>query len=247
MASVGFQFKHFYIEHSQCAMKVGTDSIMLGSWIVPQASKNILDIGTGSGLLALMLAQKTAEDCNILGIDIDSNAVLQAQINAKNSPWEPRLTFVHLPLQTLRQHSALAQKFDLIMCNPPYFAENHKTNQQNAAKQNMPRIQARQVSALTHTELLQQVDFHLAQSGSFYCVLPSDTSNAFIEKALKQGLFLQHQIQVRSTEGAKIIRQMMKFSRYSTQAQCDNLVIYTQPKQYSQQYIELCKAYYLRF
>lgn len=76
--SSGFRFKQFYIEHSRCAMKVGTDSIMLGSWLQPESANTILDIGTGSGLLAIMLAQKTPDTCHVTGIDIDSNAVLQA-------------------------------------------------------------------------------------------------------------------------------------------------------------------------
>lgn len=240
----GFQFKQFFVGHGQCAMKVGTDSIMLGSWIEPLQAKNILDIGTGSGVLALMLAQKTTDDCTIYGIDIDPEATQQAHINGQNSPWKNRVSFANTALQQLQHSHVLPQSFDLIMSNPPYFTENIKTNVQNEDKK---REQARQSTTLSHLELLHYVDLHLVQTGYFYCVLPADSSAAFISQASQKNLFLTEQLHVKSTKNARIIRHILKFSRYSSQVHCDDITIYTQPSQYSSQYIELCSAYYLRF
>jgi tRNA1Val (adenine37-N6)-methyltransferase len=243
----GFQFKQFYIEHSQCAMKVGTDSIMLGSWINPEQAQTVLDIGTGSGLLAVMLAQKAANNCKIYGLDIDPIAVKQAQENGQNSPWYSKLNFAHLALQDLQYQLHWPQCFDLILSNPPYFVQNSKTNQQNSLNTQSQRVQARQVASLEHLELLKYVNTHLTEKGLFYCILPVQVSTAFIEQAAKQNLFLAHQMQVKSTKDGKMTRQLMKFSRYSTQTQYDELVIYSAPKQYSANYIELCQAYYLQF
>lgn len=228
-------------------MKVGTDSIMLGSWINPGSAPNILDVGTGSGLLALMLAQKTPASCKIYGLDIDLNAIKQAQLNSYNSLWHNRLHFSQLALQDLHNHTQWPQQFDLIMSNPPYFAVNPGSNQQNIHKADTPRVQARQLVSLNHLELIQSVNTHLTQNGYFYCIIPADVSEAFIAQAGQQGLFLAQQLQVQSTKNGKIIRQIMKFSRYSVETHYDDLLIYAQAKQYSAQFMQLCRAYYLRF
>jgi tRNA1Val (adenine37-N6)-methyltransferase len=247
LLNTGFQFKQFFIEHSLCAMKVGTDSILLGSWIQPEQAQNVLDIGTGSGLLAVMLAQKTTSNCQLYGIDIDPDAVKQAQINGLLSPWPDKLHFAHVALQDLQYQSHWPQQFDLIVSNPPYFAQNPSSNQQNIQQHDQPRINARQVSCLAHSELLKYVNIHLSDRGTFTCILPADISAKFILQAQQQQLFVVHQLQVQSVIGGKITRQILKFSRYSGETLYDNLFIYSQAKQYSSQYIELCRDYYLRF
>ncbi|MEP7704526.1 methyltransferase [Paraglaciecola sp. 25GB23A] len=243
----GFQFKQFFIEHSLCAMKVGTDSILLGSWIKPEQAQNVLDIGTGSGLLAVMLAQKTTYSCQLYGIDIDPDAVKQAKINGLLSPWPNKLNFAHVALQDLRHQRHWPQQFDLIVSNPPYFAQNPSSNQQNIQQHDQARINARQVSCLAHSELLKYVNVHLSDRGTFICILPADICAKFIQQAQQQQLFVVHQLQVKSIVGGKITRQILKFSRYSSETLYDNLLIYSQAKQYSSQYIELCRDYYLRF
>ena len=243
----GFQFKQFYIQHSQCAMKVGTDSIMLGSWIEPGSAQQILDIGSGSGLLAIMLAQKSASQARILGIDIDQDAVNQAQINASNTIWADRLAFASIPLQTLCKHTEHAQLYDLIVSNPPYFAVNSTSNQQNQHAAHSKRINARQTTTLDALSLLYAVNTHLADAGCFYCVLPSENVEFFVAHASSLGLHNNAQLQVQSRPDGKIVRVLLKFSRYFSCTQINRLTIYDQGTHYSQAYIDLCKAYYLRF
>ena len=135
---MGFKFKQFTIEHDKCAMKVGTDSIMLGSWVHTNNAQRILDIGTGSGLLSIMLAQKTQDTCLIDGIDIDAEAILQAEGNAKNCPWSERLTFQHTSIQLFSVETG----YDLIVSNPPYFPVNLSANKIHSIPN---RLNARQM------------------------------------------------------------------------------------------------------
>ncbi|WP_340677135.1 methyltransferase domain-containing protein [Paraglaciecola sp.] len=243
----GFQFKQFYIEHSRCAMKVGTDSIMLGSWLEADNALNILDIGTGSGLLALMLAQKSILRARILGIDIDPQAIEQAKVNGENSPWAEKLAFAPLAVQELQTVATYPQSFDLIVSNPPYFPLNLTANQQNEHKADRQRIQARQTTSLDHKELLKYVNIHLSDGGCFYCVLPIDVGDKFVVEAVLYGLHLQQQLQVQTHASGKLTRLLLKFSRNKSSPQINKLTIYDKDKHYSQAYMDLCNAFYLRF
>lgn len=245
--SSGFQFKQFFVDHSQCAMKVGTDSIMLGSWIELGKAQHILDIGCGSGILSLMVAQHSLPSSDILGIDIDNKAVQQATENANNSPWAKQLSFVQLAIQALKTYPQLRQTFDLIISNPPYFAVNTHSNQQNKVTETEQRVVARQTSNLAHNDLLESVCAHLHDEGCFYCVLPADVGLRFIEQAELFGLYNVEQLAVRASPEAKITRLLLKFSRKPKQTIIKHLTIYTKHTHYSDDYIKLCKAFYLRF
>ena len=246
-AKSGFQFKQFFIEHTHCAMKVGTDSIMLGSWIEPQQAKTILDIGTGSGLLAMMLAQKSLPETQLLGIDIDAAAIQQASQNALNCPWPNKLKFCQVALQGLAESAELTKQFDLIVSNPPYFAQNPKTNAQNKQTSDATRVVARQTAQLEHRDLIKFVNIHLAQEGCFYCVLPAQTSKDFIFIAEQHGLHVHEKLLVQSLPTAQISRVLLKFARSEICLQIKALTIYEQGTHYSEAYVNLCKAFYLRF
>lgn len=237
----GFQFKQFFIEHSACAMKVCTDSIMLGSWIQLSPSRlRMLDIGTGSGLLAIMLAQK-ANNCSVItGIDIDIEAIKQANTNAKFCPWVAQLKFEHVGLQRF----VAGSRFDLIVTNPPYFAVNRIAN---SYKTNSARIQARQTTELSHQDLLQNVGRLLAHEGIFYCVLPYDNINLFIQQAKTYGLFCSQHLQVRPNPEAPVLRSLLAFVKTETITVYSELNIYQEGREYSPEYIQLCKDYYLNF
>ncbi|PTT52789.1 tRNA1(Val) (adenine(37)-N6)-methyltransferase, partial [Aeromonas sp. HMWF014] len=112
----GFTFKQFHIEHDRCAMKVGTDGILLGAWAPVANASRVLDIGTGSGLIALMLAQRSRSDCLIDGVELDRDAATQARANVAASPWTSRVNIVENAIQDYR-----APPYDLIVSNPPYF------------------------------------------------------------------------------------------------------------------------------
>lgn len=248
MKRQGFQFKQFFIEHKDCAMKVGTDSIMLGSWvtcptcpdeIIPQ---QFLDIGTGSGLLAIMLAQKSPGRTCITGIDIDSDAIAQAKRNMANSPWSEKLIAQHISLQTFQKRE-VEQKFTLVISNPPYFNSPILSEEKHSQK----RVQARQTSELPHQTLLNNVAQLMADNGMFYCVLPSDVCEAFIGYANTVGLHLLKQLTVFSKPNTPALRELLAFGFAARAQRTDSLTIYTESHQYSADYIDLCKDYYLNF
>ncbi|WP_289028339.1 methyltransferase domain-containing protein [uncultured Paraglaciecola sp.] len=240
MEKKGFQFKQFFIEHTHCAMKVGTDSIMLGSWAEPNTSENILDIGTGSGLLAIMLAQKATDNCRIYGIDIDPIAIEQAKLNAKNCPWYQQLLFELRPLQALSSKCS----YDLIISNPPYFPINTAANKKQSKN---TRVHARQTITLEHQVLLAQVIENLAMDGRFYCVLPFDVALSFIESAQSMGLFCIKELQV-STQPQKLVtRALLAFSLKPAPRMTEKITIYNELGEYSEEYCLLCKDYYLNF
>ena len=237
---MGFKFKQFTIEHDACAMKVGTDSIMLGSWVQTNNAQRILDIGTGSGLLVLMLAQKTPSTCLIDGIDIDSSAISQANDNGKNCPWTQRLTFQHTSLQQY----AFVTDYDLIVSNPPYFPVNVSANKTQPAKN---RLHARQTIELDHPTLLQDVAKHLSDGGRFCCVLPLDIAKVFIVDAASVGLYCTQELQVQPNQQTAVTRLLLEFSRIKKVKTCEKMSIYNHLGHYSEEYVALCKDYYLNF
>lgn len=220
-------------------MKVGTDSIMLGSWAKPEAAQSILDIGTGSGLLAIMLAQNSRANCLILGVDIDATAIAQARENAAISPWANRLRFSQSSLQNWHT----GDKYDLIITNPPYF--NSPLARPSAAT--VARIAARQTLNLTHHQLITRVNELLSADGHFYCVLPVQNALILIQHALKLGLFCQRLLIVSARPDGEPIRYLMAFNRQASSQQIEHLAIYCQDQTYSPAYRSLCRAYYLNF
>ena len=149
-----FIFKQFKIQQDNTAMKVGTDGVLLGAWADSENATNILDIGTGTGLIALMLAQRNLK-ANITAIEIDEQASLQASENFNNSPWEIRLSIKNLKLQDF----VVEEKFDLIVSNPPFF---NNTFQANSSERNI----ARQTETLSFNELLKNTASLLSENGA---------------------------------------------------------------------------------
>ncbi len=221
-------------------MKVGTDSIMLGSWVNIENTQTILDIGTGSGLLAIMLAQKATVDCRIVGIDIDSQAITQAKFNGEQCPWSKQVSFVKSSLQQYNCEIA----FDLIVCNPPYFVINQTANLQNNKTQ---RVTARQTTELTHADLLTLSEQHLSPYGRFCCVLPADIDNEFVALAAKVGLYCVNQMAVKSKPEGKIIRYLYEFSKKPKELSYSDINIHNVNGGYSAEYQNLCKQFYLNF
>jgi tRNA1Val (adenine37-N6)-methyltransferase len=221
-------------------MKVGTDSIMLGSWIQTNNAQNILDIGTGSGLLSIMLSQKAQDTCLIDGIDIDATAITQAKSNANNCPWEKQLTFQHISLQQFPS----VRDYDLIVSNPPYFPINLRANKIQSVQS---RKSARQTIDLDHKTLLQEVMKHLSEYGRFCCVLPIDVAKTFIKSAQEIGLYCTRELQVQPKHQTPVTRLLLEFSRIKTLKISEKLSIYNHLSQYTEEYKKLCKDYYLNF
>lgn len=224
-------------------MKVGTDGILLGSWVASKAHHNALDIGTGSGLLAIMIAQKVNSECHILGIDIESSALEQATENGNNCPWAAQLSFAHCALQDLDNR----QQFDLIVSNPPFFTGNclsEKAN--NANPMGTRRRLARHDNSLTLPELLKHVHRLLTGDGKFYCVLPAEFPTLDSELA-DASLFVEKRLLVQSVKHKPAKRQLLCISKHLVQTQTSTLVIQTRQGQYTDQYQDICRDYYLNF
>lgn len=262
---MGFQFKQFKVEDSQCAMKVGTDSIILGSWVSTQKhvqknieslgpdrpinSTQILDIGTGSGLLALMMAQKFANSdgsniARIVAIDIEQSAVEQAEQNFSASPWGEFLKALLMPLQTFSPES----KFDLIISNPPYFeTQQFSAKELQSKNTSSARKAARYQSELSLKDLLNGVERLLAPYGVFYCILPADLEGEVNRALQERELSVQQTLSVQSLPTKPVSRKAFAIGFEKKNLVDERLVIYQSHGVYSQEYRELAKNFYLNF
>lgn len=238
MPSTSFAFKQFIIKQDKCAMKVGTDAVLLGAWVFPNGSKQILDIGTGTGVVALMLAQKT--DAHIDAIDLDENAVIQANQNASESKFSNQLSVLHFSLQ---EYVKIAnKKYNLIVTNPPYFEQSLKSSDEQ-------RSFARHAHVLPFEELIDGVIKLLDNKGKFCLILPTLEAEKFRAMAQKKGLFLSKLLRVKSKISKDIDkRHLMQFEFTPTEFSETTIAIeYDERHQYTEDYIHLTKDYYLNF
>lgn len=232
----GFQFKQFYVGHDRCAMKVGTDSIMLGSWVNPGTALRILDIGTGSGLLALMMAQSSQSGSSILGIDVEPQAISQARDNALHGPWANKLSFRNVALQEL----PAKPEYDLIISNPPYFPHQHNID--------FARHKARLTTDLSHHNLATITAKLLADNGRFCCILPYQAVETFLTDAEHAGLYLHRRMEVRTQPDKSVSRVMLELALTAcSQVKNETIVIQQQAGHYTQAYQKLCQAFYVNF
>ncbi|MEG9500086.1 tRNA1(Val) (adenine(37)-N6)-methyltransferase [Mannheimia indoligenes] len=232
--SNGFQFKQFFIQHDKCAMKVNTDGILLGAIAHIRNVQQILDLGTGSGLIAVMLAQRTNNNCNITALELELNAYQQAVKNAENSAWANRITVLQGDVM-LQQFE---QKFDLIVSNPPYFADS-------LASRNMQRDLARAVQQHTHLDWLIQAKSWLAEKGRITLILPTDTAEKLISQSLEIGLHCVEQWRIFTKSGKTAKRMIVSFSLQAQVYEQKSLVIYDENNQYTAEFKALTQAFYL--
>lgn len=230
-----FSFKQFTIHHDRCAMKVGTDGVLLGAWADVSAARRILDIGTGTGLIALMIAQRNP-DARIIGIDIDEGAVEQARENIANSPWKDR---VEAALQNVCTYRP-SMPFDVIVSNPPYFVNSLKCpdNQRNTA---------RHTDSLDFESLISSASRLLSSEGTFSVIIPTDGMEAFLVSASPRGLHLSRRTWVHTKPEAFPKRVLLAFSR-SAEKDCveSHLVIELSRHVYSEEYTALTRDFYLK-
>lgn len=233
-----FCFKQFTIEQNNAAMKVGTDGVLLGSWADCKNSKMILDIGTGTGLIAIMLAQRF--NSNIHGIEIDISAYIDAKKNIALCKWENRITVENISLQEycLKNNN----KFDSIVCNPPYFKDSFKANSTS-------RNNARHDDNLNLNTLFFHASDLLNHNGSFHIIYPSDRYNDLVTTAGLHNLFPNKELYIKPTPDKPHKRIIISFSKYkSLNTQSSTLVIEDNGRhQYSDEYKELTKDFYLNF
>jgi tRNA1Val (adenine37-N6)-methyltransferase len=238
MPGTSFAFKQFIIKQDKCAMKVGTDAVLLGAWIIPNGSKQILDIGTGTGVVALMLAQKT--DATIDAIDIDENAYEQATQNVSESKFLSQISVIHSSLQTYSKSTD--KKYNLIVTNPPYFEQSLKSTDEQ-------RSFARHADVLPFEELIDGVIKLLDIKGKFCLILPTLEAEKFRVLAQKKGLFLSKLLRVKSKINKDTDkRHLMQFEFTPTEFSEKTIAIELDERhQYSDEYKELTKDYYINF
>lgn len=238
MPGTSFAFKQFIIKQDKCAMKVGTDAVLLGAWVFPNGSKQILDIGTGTGVVALMLAQKT--EAHIDAIDIDSNAYIQATQNVSESKFSHQISVIHSSLQDYSKTTD--RKYNLIVTNPPYFEQSLKSSDEQ-------RSHARHADVLPFEELIDGVIKLLDLKGKFCLILPTLEAEKFRALAQKRGLFLSKLLRVKSKVNKDTDkRHLMQFEFTPTEFSEKTIAIELDERhQYTDDYKQLTKDYYLNF
>lgn len=238
MSNKSFKFKQFEVCQNLAAMKVGTDGVLLGAWAPVIDGGYCLDIGAGTGLLSLMLAQRT-ESAKIIAIDIDEGAFKQSSINFINSKWSDRLQCYHTSLNEFVEFTE--HKFDTIVCNPPFFQNG------NVAPDKQRAI-ARHSYSLPFAELIDAVTRLLSTHGLFSLILPKDGYEMFCEIAKLNGLYEQKRIEIRPNFAKVVHRVISCWALCSNQTEVEELIIEVDGRHnYSQKYKKLTKEFYLKF
>jgi tRNA1Val (adenine37-N6)-methyltransferase len=234
MANSYFEFKQFRIDQERSAMKVTTDSVILGAWIRCESATTILDIGTGTGLLALMLAQKSS--AMIDGVEIDEGACRDAELNFKKSIWNERLTII---VADFHEYAlSYPGQYDVLVSNPPYFENSLKA-------QSIQKTIARHTDSLPFDKLLAGVHKLMAKEGAFYVILPFEAKHTFIEEAQRQNLYYSAGLVIRPTIMKPANRIGMKFEKNDKTPVEETLVIRDENLGYSEAYRLFTSDYYL--
>ena len=234
-----FQFKQFNIQQDKCAMKVGTDGVLLGAWTpLDNNPFSILDIGAGTGLIALMLAQRSHAE-QIDAFEIDDDAYEQAVDNFEDSPWGDRLFCYHAGLDEFIEEME-DEKYDLIVSNPPFYSEDYTSG-------NEQRDKARFTASMPFDELAEAASILLSEEGIFAVILPNKEEETFIKLAATYSLFPFKITRVQGTPETEIKRSLMAFRKQPVEIiATDSLIIETARHQYTPEYILLTKNFYLK-
>ncbi len=231
-----FQFKQFRIEQKNSAMKVGTDSVLLGAWANPEGAKSILDIGAGTGILSLMMAQRT--EANITAVELDKNSCLDAKVNFANSTWSDRIVLVNEDILDFAKRSPA--KFDFIICNPPYFSNGTESPSSERGTARHQKVLALSGLAKIGKELL-------TRDGKLALILPVEEGEQFIRLAATANLFLNSITKVKPNPVKPIRRYLMEFSNQMQIV--DEFVLmleYEKHHDYTNEHRELTKDFYLK-
>ena len=235
-----FKFKQFTISQERAAMKVGTDGVLLGAW-APLINNpfNILDIGAGTGLIALMLAQRATAQ-QIDAIEIDEAAYEECVDNFENSPWGDRVFCYHADLEEFTDELfEEEEEYDLIVSNPPFYSENYSSG-------NEQRDQARFQEALPFDMLIECSQALLSDNGIFAVIIPYKEETNFIDLCESVNLFPLKITRVRGNSNAEIKRSLLAFTRIKQEPLVDELIIETDRHIYTEKYKELTQDFYLK-
>lgn len=233
MSNAYFRFRRFTVYHDRCAMKVGTDGVLLGAW-APVGGQRVLDIGTGTGLIALMAAQRNA-GAQVVAIDVDEAAVRQARENVAGSPFADRIAVQCQDVLTY----APGHTFDAILCNPPFFTEDTLPPDDS-------RALARNSQLLPFDRLIARAAALLAPDGRFSVIIPSAATTDFIALCLREGLHLQQRCNVRTVQRKPVRRVLLSFGRDArAQVHDEDLLLMDAEGHRSIAYAHLAADFYL--
>ncbi|MEM9328789.1 MAG: methyltransferase [Bacteroidota bacterium] len=235
MANDFFQFKQFRIDQGQCAMKVTTDGCLFGALIaLSGVERGILDIGTGTGLLSLMLAQRSS--ASITALEIDPKAANQASLNFASSPWQARLQVRSQSLQTFSIDEG-EEYFDTIVSNPPFF-QNHR-------RSGTAKDVAIHDDTLPQADLANAVERHLAPEGCFWVIYPDHQFLQFHQQMVDRGWACTNETRIRNRPGEAIFRRVGAFRRVDSPTSVSEIVIRNHKGQYADAFQDLMDPYYL--
>ncbi len=231
-----FQFKQFRIHQEKTAMKVNTDGVLLGAWVNLEGVKTALDVGAGTGLISLMIVQRSV--AKIIGIEIEKNAAEEAIQNVQNSPWENRVSILHTSFQQFAANTS--DKFDLVVSNPPFFS--------NSVKNTNPHLSiARHNHLLPFNDIIAGAKKLLSENGKLSLILPAGSANEFIEKAGFESLFLTRLTEVKPFPDAAPNRFLMEFGTEHTPLQKTEMSVFDATgKTYSENFKLLARDFYLK-
>ena len=225
-----FRFQKFDILQHENVFRVGTDGVLLGALCQVENVQKILEVGTGTGLISLMLAQRNA-NAEITALDINEEAVKLAQENFKNPPFSERLQVFHQDFKIFESQ----EECDFVVCNPPFFEEN------NSVKD----ILARQQVELTFRSLIEKASKILSSEGIFSVIIPSESAQEFENLAEYFDLHLVRKINIFGIENGVLKRNVLEFSKKKSPLEILDFTIEKSPRKYSDQYLELTKEFHV--
>ena len=233
-----FTFKQFTVQQDRCAMKIGTDGVLLGAWCpIDNQPFSVLDIGAGTGILSLMLAQRSNAK-QIDAIEIDDDAFEQCVENFESSSWTDRLYCYHAGLDEFMDEPE--DQYDIIISNPPFYSEDYKSD-------NQQRDLARFQDALSFEDLVEAASMLLCENGIFSVIIPYKEETKFIGFAKECNLFPFKITRVKGTPTTEIKRSLLAFSfTKKRKVEEDELVIETSRHEYTDDYIKLTQDFYLK-
>lgn len=239
MSSKPFQFKQFTVNQDRCAMKIGTDGVLLAAWApLAHDPQSILDIGTGTGVISLMLAQRSSATL-IDALEIDEDAYEQAVENFENSDWSDRLFCYHAAFDEFVEEMQHEEKYDLIISNPPFHSEDFTS-------ENPQRNQARFAEALPFNELLEGTSKLLSKNGIFSSIIPYREEKNFLKLAEENQLFPLKITRVKGKENSPVKRSLLNLGFKKSEFIVDELIIEISRHNYTNAYKNLVKGFYLK-
>lgn len=240
MSKKPFKFKQFNVSQDKTAMKIGTDGVLLGAWTsIKHKPESILDVGTGTGIIALMLAQRS-DALTIDAVEFDGNAYEQAVENFEASDWADRLYCYHVSFQEYASELEENQEtYDLVISNPPFYKDEFITD-------NLRRNNARFESALPFEELVENTVKILSSSGTFSVIIPFKEEEEFIRIANSHKLFVHQICRVQGNQNSPIKRSLLTFCFQKKEICKNNLVIESGRHHYTDEYVNLTKEFYLK-